>query len=117
MSAQPWFVGQTSPAWNISLPLDGGEAGPDLTGIIPSNCTLVMKNSGGGIRNGTGTFKIGIITNGVFSSTATSPNALQYQPSNADVANADTFTFYITIVFSNGPNDFGPFFPFVISPF
>jgi hypothetical protein len=117
MSAQPWFVGQTSPAWNISLPLDGGEAGPDLTGIVPSNISMIFKNSVGSINTGTGSFKIGTITNGVFTQTSVAPNALQYQPSNADVRTADTYTLYITIIFPNGPNDFGPVFPFVISPF
>lgn len=90
ISYTPWYVGMTAPIWDIPLATDSGNE--DLTGISPSNITLIFRNTS--VRPtvdtpGTGTFYIKSVN----------PGELYYKPSIADVASAFSGVIIIKIAF------------------
>lgn len=107
VSNQPWYVGQTYPAWEFPVKTDAGN--DDLTNVNVSNFTLYFKPVNGSETAGTGTWTL----------KSTYPAALLYKPSTADVSAA--FNGYLVVKSlyppSNSTTD-EPIFdpqPFVIS--
>ena len=79
VSAQPWYVGQTYPSWDILLTTDSGN--DNLTGVIASNFTMIFSSTA--TRPPTDT-----IGTGTFTIKAINPAEILYKPSQADVASA-----------------------------
>ncbi len=73
-SYQPWYVGQTYPAWDIPLARDGGVE--DITTVSMANFSLTFRNAQGVDTAGTGTFSL----------KTANPAEIYYKPSPADVA-------------------------------
>jgi hypothetical protein len=72
VSFQPWYTGQTYPAWEIPLATDAGNE--DLTGVDVTKFSLTFRDQSGVDRLGTGTFW------------EKSLNTVVYKPSPGDVA-------------------------------
>ncbi len=88
VSNQPWYVGQTFPAFDIPLNTDAG--GDDLTGVNASNMSMIFRNTNAGTDfTGTGTFSIKVVN----------PAEVLYKPSQADVASPFNGTLIVTAFF------------------
>src|SRR6266702_978556 len=74
VSFQPWYTGQTFPAWEIPLATDAGNE--DLTGVDVTKFSMTFRDQSGNDRLGTGTFAVKTI----------SPAVVIYKPTQGDVA-------------------------------
>lgn len=91
MAFQPWYVGDTYPALQIPLNIDGNT--PDnITGLSPSSFKMIIRNLSTGLdTTGTGTFSI----------VTYSPAVINYQFSDADTRIGTTTNLFIEATFPN----------------
>lgn len=88
-SHQPWYVGQTSPAWKI--PLTAGGSPDDLTNVDITKFSLTFRSNASPPVDTTGT--------GTFTVYTLFPAAVLYKPSVADVASAFSGTLFVKALF------------------
>ena len=93
MGITPWVVGQTDPAWTISMVRDNG-AIMDLTGVTAGQLSLLIYNA---FRQPAGTGA------GTFTIVQAKPGIVQYQVDAADVATAGIWYIRVKVNF-NGTN-------------
>jgi hypothetical protein len=83
MAQSPWKQGDRGKYWPFGLQPDTGFF--DVTGLTPSDFTLVFLDANGNERDGDGIF-----TN-ITAATSSSPATVTYQQSATDVARVGTF--------------------------
>ncbi len=112
MAITPWYVGQLSPAWVISLVPDKGVV--NISGLVTGNFSLLIRNIGtatgaGSETSGLGTFSA--ITAAVTTMVddelqIISHASVQYQLASADVVVASKYHLFVIVNFVNGPEPF-----------
>lgn len=93
MAYQPWYIGQTYPALQITLNIDG--ATDNITGLLTSAFTMIFHNtavSPATDTTGTGTFAV----------VTANPAVVTYTFSTADVAAAFNGQLFVKAVFVAG---------------
>lgn len=110
MPIQPWFKGQTSPAWKITLNVPTNPNAPDLTGLTVGALALVVVD----VLTNSSTNGLGSFTQIV---SFKNPAIVVYQPNASDlfVLNAKAYRLYVQITYANGPDIIGPY-QFTTSP-
>ena len=96
MGYQPWYVGQTYPAWQIPLNV---ETLPDnITGVDLTTFTMTFRNTNS--QN----ISTDVAGTGQFFLVTASPAVVSYKPSPSDVANPFSGTLIVKATFpgSNG---------------
>ena len=95
MGISPWYLGDTSPAWQISLMLDTGVF--STASLTPANFLLSIHNDDIDTKTtGTGTFQT------LVAATITTPASIIYVPSVADTSTIGDFTLSVVITYPNG---------------
>jgi hypothetical protein len=104
-SYQPWYVGQTYPAWDIPLNTDSGA--DNISTINLSSFVMTFINTNAvppSPTTGTGTFSV----------KSNNPAEVYYQPTDADVASAFNGEIQVSCKFPGGFTAKWDPIPFVI---
>lgn len=103
ISYQPWYVGQTYPAWDIPLNIDSGP--DDISVFNISQFSLIFRTASGTDTTGTGTFSL----------KNSNPAEVFYQPSDTDVSATFTGTLIVKAQTPTGKKAVYDAIPFTIS--